>query len=316
MSARIHPRRSFATVVREVGRQNARSEPRSEVKTLAAIHFGMKDLCLAFLESSVAAWNLLERADRVGHQPGEETITDLLLLEWQEELIPQLITVAHNKKRESKTGADWEWWFIGRSGKAVGIRIQSKILNLKSNRFEHLHYYVNRKKPKRKEYQCDVLIDASRLETPSTIPLYCLYAWWKPGPKHTLGAPRIVGMPQAYGCSLLSVNDVRRLRAQSHSKDLSSTRRYLIPLHALVCPDALSAAVDLPDLITERLASTLEQLSEVDSAGSFEDDRWVDYRAVEPTTTKPNYVGQMLREEPQVDVPNELRGVVVFRQAE
>lgn len=285
---------------------------------MAAIRLDMKDLCLAFLESSVAAWNLLERADRVGHQPGEETITDLLLLEWQDELVPQLITVAHNKKRESKTGADWEWWFIGRSGKAVGIRIQAKILSLKSNRFQHLHYYVNRSKPPRREYQCDVLIDASRSGMPSTIPLYCLYVWWQPGPKYTLGAPKIRGMQQAYGCSLLSVNHVRSLRAQSQLDDLSSTKRYLIPLHALVCPDALSAEVDLPDLIIERLASTLEELAEAeaDAAVAIEDDRWVDYRAVEPTTAKPGYVWQMLREEPEVDVPAKLRGVVVFRQAE
>jgi hypothetical protein len=75
-------------------------------------------------------------------QINEETITNLLMLRLQEITSPHLRVKSFTKKQESRTGADWEWW-LGTPGNWVGFRLQAKVINFRSESFEHLYYTPN-----------------------------------------------------------------------------------------------------------------------------------------------------------------------------
>ena len=62
-----------------------------------------------------------------GHTAGEETLTDVLLVECGD-------TVRYakfNKRQEGTTGADWLWWFVADNGECVGMLVQAKCLHKK-----------------------------------------------------------------------------------------------------------------------------------------------------------------------------------------
>jgi hypothetical protein len=274
----------------------------------------MNNLCIGFLESAVSTWNLIERARRLNYQVGEESITDLLLLEWKERFTGELLSIAHNKAQEGRSGADWEWWFIGRSGRGIGFRVQAKVLNLASNSFAHLHYYVNRRSPARREYQCENLIHGARRATPPLIPIYCLYTSWL-GSDPILGLPKAQPMPQAYGCSLLSVNAVRTLR-ETHTNTLNALRPHLIPLHDLVC----SATHDMDDLADRVLSNWLDSLADTAlralTASLGNETRFsefFDYSRYEPSERLPRYVRDLSQAQDTI-IPAGISHVVVFQQ--
>jgi len=104
---------------------------------------------------------------------GEESITDFFLLSLKKHASGKIQVRSFTRPEEYITGADWEWWLTGPSGKRLGVRVQAKVISFPKLEYAHLHY-------KRSDgtYQCDQLItDAIKN---GAIPAYCIYTNWEP----------------------------------------------------------------------------------------------------------------------------------------
>lgn len=271
------------------------------------------DLCLGFHQSAIATWDFLERARRLGHQPGEETITDLLVMDWMDHLTARVVTVPQNKSEEGRTGADWEWWFVGHTLRGIGFRVQAKIINFNYGGFRKLHEYTEDPgTPPIRHYQCDRLIGRAHLDSPRLIPIYCIYTHWVANDKFIYKST-----DRRFGCSLLSARIVKALRKPSHVMAISKLRPLLRPLHTLVCPRR-NLLSDLSDTVADnwnRISSS--QISDA-RALSKEEDLVVEAGSNEatPSNELPAYVQAILdgrREVPPAEL--NLAGVVVFRES-
>ena len=103
---------------------------------------------------------------------GEETITDLVLLEITKRQPYDVITVKYGRTYEAHEGADWEWWILSTSG-IIGLRFQAKRVHFSTSGYEYTHLDY---KQKNNQYQVDILIQrAQRLRL---VPLYIFYNFW------------------------------------------------------------------------------------------------------------------------------------------
>ena len=139
-------------------------------------------LCKDFLRASWWTWHFMKRGYNLGLLPGEETITDNLLIYLAHRHQKQLRIYRLNKSEESKYSADWEWWFhTPRTGTWLGMRVQAKKLNPGTLRYESL--------TKGKIEQADNLIDQSSQPLDEYIqkalgrkvpmvPVYVFYNYW------------------------------------------------------------------------------------------------------------------------------------------
>lgn len=134
------------------------------------------DLCVAFQNQAQSTWCLLQTAakqrivsanvrkgkiayKRVPLSIGEETITDLHLLNFAALNDPGIEIVSFTKPAEKRTGADWQWWF-GSSGRWIGVRVQAKVISLPSRRFKQLNHRAGK--------QCADLINGASTHSSGT----------------------------------------------------------------------------------------------------------------------------------------------------
>jgi hypothetical protein len=234
-------------------------------------------LCNTFKRLAFDTWNLIAKSRRANNQAknrtspsgfkiGEETITDINMLELILSHPNQVITTTFNKKEEGKNGADWEWWFVQRN-RWIGFRVQAKILEINTDTFEHLHYNkaeytyiidpttnktIGRKKviPEKRVFQCNKLIqDALRTIDQNgsicspKIPIYCLYLQTDDPTR----LKRKLCLRELWGCSLLNAFQVKKIQSeninadaswQNPSEDLTKVESHLRPWHWLVCYSA------------------------------------------------------------------------------
>jgi hypothetical protein len=189
-------------------------------------------VCSTFRGRAFATWDLLARAAAVGSPMGEETITDLNLLELRSRHPQEVITRAFHKRAEAVEGADWEWWLTGPSGQWLGLRVQAKVIDVGTASFPHLHYRRNPRSP----YQCEQLIRRALTASPRRVPIYCLYCAWPNGavnvPWHCGSFP---ATDESYGCSIVSAAQVQALRRRRGGDTLSALAAHTWPWHCLVC---------------------------------------------------------------------------------
>lgn len=227
-------------------------------------------------------------------QLGEESLTDFNLLKIRTRHQNEVFTKTFTKPEEAGTGADWEWWFTGSSRKWLGFRIQAKTLDLRSDRFEHLHYVSSSG-----QYQADLLCQRAKSALPKRIPLYCLYAQWhhqNQGPRWTCGSFPFA--EKSFGCSLVDAYEIAMLRPR---KDLIDLLPFMTPWHCLVCCEAYFSG-DLP----ERALSFLrEQMAQ-----------GIERAEAQLAAEAPSYVQAMLRNELTEPPDPDLRTITVFRERE
>jgi hypothetical protein len=138
--------------------------------------------------------------------PGEETLTDLNLLQLKRTWPDLVYTEKFTRYREGQaTGADWEWW-IARRDRWLGMRIQAKRLDPQSQRYEL--FRADRSKALR---QAAMLIEAATAGPERLYPLYCFYNADCPTPLQPRCSP--TGDGRVYGCTLLAAPTVRDLVA-------------------------------------------------------------------------------------------------------
>lgn len=161
----------------------------------------MVDLCKEFEKQARRVWLLLKKAQSIGYQPKEETITDLNIIELRKRCSRQVITHEFTRHQEAKTGSDWEWWFTDSGKQWIGFRVQAKILHLKTSQFRQLHYHK----------QLETLIKRAEHNTPPLIPIYCLYIFETP-PKRgdTI-------LSDFNGCSILWAHQAKQIPQDKRS---------------------------------------------------------------------------------------------------
>jgi len=273
------------------------------------------DICNTFKERAFSTWNLLRKSRVNGFQPGEETITDMNLLEIKHRHPREISLHKFTKRMEGLTGADWEWWLTGPSGSWLGFRIQAKVIALNSGQFPHLYY----KNKSSSEYQTDVLINDALKRTPPRIPLYCLYSNWDTrSVPYQWSCGLFRRSARFYGCSFLSAFIVRRLRIRKTAPKLTSILPYMLPWQCLLCCTACGEG-DLPQRAWHYWRGAIfaqEQIGFKDLDENVDEEIVEIYRRIELSTQPPSYVLQLLENVEPEELPDDpsLQGIIVVRE--
>lgn len=216
--------------------------------------------CVSSRALSGSVWRLLKKARTNAFQLNEETITDLVCLDFRAKLPGSIVTHLFSKAKESINGADWEWWFLDpKAQPKLVLRIQAKVLNFEKRSFQHLHY----KKGAQNQALLDQCADDSRPPPLGAgvphVGLYCLYAQWdmiseKPHMgmlrSCTCGASR---RRQAdWACTFLSAHQVL---AMGKKKQLACVLPKAIPWHAVFCCLTGSRNSSLAHRVAENLTA-------------------------------------------------------------
>jgi hypothetical protein len=124
-----------------------------------------------FEELAAWTWSLLWQARKVPMTIGEETITDILLLQIKSAVLEGhtyiLLAGKTPKKLEALYGTDWEWWIGNNTTGWIRYAIQAKVLDAKDT------YAGLPQKVKSGARQVD-LLEAYAAKV-GAIPIYCLY---------------------------------------------------------------------------------------------------------------------------------------------
>jgi hypothetical protein len=252
------------------------------------------------LKNSAWVWDNLREARSHDFQVGEESITDFIVLNIKKWGAGKIIVDTFTRHKESVNGSDWEWWFTGPSGMWLGMRVQAKILNLASEKYEHLHH------KNKNGQQVDLLVNDARKNR--LIPIYCMYTNWdtkkyKAGWRCKTYKPSV----RQYGTAILNPGIVKKLQIKNETS-LNSIIHDLKPMHCLFCCSGFSIG-DLPNRAIGWLHGS--GLLEVDAK---QESRFDSFLRKEP----PFYVHQLLEgglKDDFIDVHDDrLRRVTVFRE--
>jgi len=186
-------------------------------------------LCNATQKQAKWIWASLRTARSHESKIGEESITDFLVLQLKKESKGNYYVASFTRPKEKVTGADWELWFTGPSGKWLGLRVQAKVISIDGKRYSQLHY-----KSRDGTYQIDQLVtDASKHRA---LPLYCLYSYWKSSDVGKIVWPcgTFKKNSRLFGASWMSVANVRALKTPEEDS-LRRVAKSLHPFHCLFC---------------------------------------------------------------------------------
>lgn len=232
-------------------------------------------LCQGAQRTASWIWDTLRSARKHDSKVGEESLTDFLVLQLKKQSKGSYYIASFTRPMEKITGADWELWITGHSGKWLGLRVQAKVISLDSKRYAQLHY-----KRKDGSFQIDQLeADAKKH---NAVPLYCLYSYWKSSEIGKLNWPCVTFKKNSrlFGASWMLTSEVQALKPTGQN-DLKSVAESLRPFHCLFCCGGYSGN-DLPS----RAAAFLGFAASPTDESSFLADQ------------PPIYVSQLLQRQP------------------
>ena len=87
------------------------------------------NLVSVFESLAADTWKRLRDAQHLDVRFGEESVTDLVLLELKRKRHPGLQVLQTNKNVESTQGTDWEWWLGSDSQGWLRLAVQAKRLS-------------------------------------------------------------------------------------------------------------------------------------------------------------------------------------------
>ncbi len=190
-------------------------------------------LCATMRNLELSTYALMDQAARCKLQFPETALTAVNLTTIQT-LNPLESIVIEQGRKEAVTGADWEWWLIGRTS-VLGIRVQAKRLYLKSRRFEQL------KESNRHGRQVDLLIKEALAAR--TYPLYCFYSTrLKSTDLKQWNCGTYSQSVQSMGCA---IGDARAIRREINSGNLKvpDILQHCRPWSCLTCCPQASGLV-------------------------------------------------------------------------
>ncbi|PFC15085.1 DUF6615 family protein [Bacillus cereus] len=119
-----------------------------------------------FEKLAVDTWERIKYGEQLGCRQGEETITDINLLEIMRAQLGDVIVHKSHKGNEAITGLDWEWWIGSNTQGWWRYAVQAKKLS-PDWKYKKLRHKVKGKK------QIDILEIYAQAN--NCIPLYCFY---------------------------------------------------------------------------------------------------------------------------------------------
>jgi hypothetical protein len=200
------------------------------------------DLCRTFDRLSASVWATLADASAYGLSYGEESLTDMLLLELKRQHAKELTITPFNRRQEGRNGADWAWWFEGKQW--LGMRVQAKRL-YPSGRYEALDDLVGKSKTK---LQADLLLTEAKAD--NLFPMYCFYNFWdvtkNPVANAAFNCQTFPRSEHLLGCTLAPAADVKLQALDQGKKDFASVGPLSFPWVCLVCcPGSTGRGSDL-----------------------------------------------------------------------
>lgn len=190
-----------------------------------------------FESLAAGTWDRIRLGEAMRVRQGEETISDLNLLEIARAKLPNVAVRKETKPKEGKTGIDWEWW-IGSD--RVGwwpYAVQAKRVSLQ-RRYPGLRQKVKGR------YQIEILADYARRE--GRIPLYCFYNYCeRPDPGVHWHCSLPYDEPQL-GCTVVPLETVRKHWGTWGRKSFDAVHRNrdAFPWRCLVrCQEFIGAGV-------------------------------------------------------------------------
>lgn len=218
--------------------------------------------CSTFQNIAIRTWWRMHNNFNTSIRLREDGFTSLNLQDIYILLNKNITVFDFNAKEESNiTGADWEWWFLDKSG-FFGAAVQAK--RLKSNN----KYDVGYIPPSNKYPQIERLLDYSIKNSIS--PMYCFYNWFSTIPVGTTwpcgSFPR---QDDLLGCTLADAWTVYA----HHKKREYSANVYLgfsEPWHCITCcrPVGADSATRASE-VTKRLVSHGKKLLDVDYPNTY-----------------------------------------------
>ncbi len=189
--------------------------------------------CSLFEELATGTWERIMLGMLFSCSQGENTITDLNLLELHRSNAPGLRIYKAIGRDEPKFGFDWEW-FIGKPGAWYRFSVQAKKLDVTSQKYKSLRHKVAA------DLQLDILKDFSIQR--KTIPLYCFYNY-VPNPVVAKQGWNC-GLPfhaSQLGCTIAPLHIVEHQHQLRASKDFSAIHAWkqVFPWRCLFCCPAL-----------------------------------------------------------------------------
>ncbi len=261
-------------------------------------------LCATFQRLARKTYRDLKAARRVGYQVAEETITDMHMLHLKVRHPTEIFCHTFTKAAEGSVGADWDWWLTStQSSSWLGIRIQAKVLDLRRDRFTHLHY----RSGTQREFQAEKLKRSCIRD--GMVPLYCLYLHQKPAALQPFAkCGTFPFSADDFGCSLIALSHVEALRAERQEDGFTAVMRTAFPWHCLICCQGYGQGA-----LAERAWHFLQGAFRVppfDPRSEYSDLR------PGPRPRPPEYVMAVMENAEQIEVPRSLRGVLIIREVE
>jgi hypothetical protein len=181
--------------------------------------------------------DFLERGRQFKRRLGEETVTDLMMVNLQNLGSNQIIV---DFPDEPTTGADMEWNFVNRSNHTFyRLLLQAKCsYGNYALLSRHKYKYVSHRTAGR--YQADILCEAARNAGYPTYPLCIFY-----NPAHTCVAARDVEGPMIEGVNLADGYSIRSF-AMMRRTHIPGIRPYIHSLTRLFCPPDDHARIPQP----------------------------------------------------------------------
>lgn len=264
----------------------------------------MSDLCDTFRHLAFTTHDLIRRGRNIGHQPLEETITDLNVLELSERHGSDVITRTFTKREEGVNGADWEWWFTNRSRSSwLGMLVQAKILKIKTNRFESLHYISG----KSKELQLKKIRDNAAKNR--LILLFCFYS--QNSRKSASIAKKCntyAAAPESLGCTIARAEHVQYLYDSGKKDNYCDVLNGAVPWHCLVCCEGYGGS-SLPERAWQFMDNRLL---------SYTPETWADGAdfilpaSSGPRQSAPSYVNTILENGELEELPSGASGILII----
>jgi hypothetical protein len=232
---------------------------------VSTVAIGKRGLCEDFILQSRKTWNTIRQACKVRLNISEESITDFNLLELQKRHCHDIHTYKYSKQKESRYGADWEWWLTS-NGWFLGLRVQAKKIQPKTLSYPYLNHLTPTG-----VRQIDALITQSAAASHLKIPIYVFYNFWDCSQYHapwpcTFRKRNI----RALGCGIVEARALRTIIDQGKN-GLKDIARMMYPWSCPICCWKYSGNKTLPFRAFDFLSKVFRNITDF----TYEQDRFV-----------------------------------------
>ena len=181
-------------------------------------------------------WDRLRDAKALSVRFGEETITDLMMLEIQRQALPSIVVDPTSKRNESLSGTDFELWMGSDQAGWVRLAVQAKKLHLASDNYHGFNHKVGQAKTRQ------IKLLEAYAQTNDAVPLYCLYnytvdlsafLYW-----HCCQGLQAF-QPKQLGCTITPSSTIKKTLCQYGGKNFSNIHQAecTLPWRCLACPE-------------------------------------------------------------------------------